>query len=166
MKRRAIYPGSFDPVTNGHLDIAERALHLFDEVIIAVATNPDKDSLFSMDERVDMLKKSIRTIKGTRRLQVVPIKGLLVNFAKVQKASAIVRGLRAFSDFEFEFQLALANHKLAPDIETTFLMPKEHFVYLSSSRVKEIAKLGGDSGLFVPPYVQKRLLEKFSAQQA
>jgi pantetheine-phosphate adenylyltransferase len=155
--RRAIYPGSFDPVTNGHLDVIERARKLFDEVIVAVAINDQKQPLFAPDERLAMLRKAI-TLDGVR---VAPMDGLLVEFAAFENAHAIVRGLRAISDFEFEFQMALMNRKLDPDIETIFLMPKEEYTYLSSRIVKEIAKLGGDVSAFVPPLVAEALAKKF-----
>jgi pantetheine-phosphate adenylyltransferase len=155
--RRAIYPGSFDPVTNGHLDVIERARKLFDEVIVAVAINDQKQPLFAPDERLAMLRQAI-TINAVR---VAPMEGLLVEFAASEGAHAVVRGLRAISDFEFEFQMALMNRKLDSEIETIFLMPKEEYTYLSSRIVKEIAKLGGDVSAFVPPLVAEALSKKF-----
>jgi pantetheine-phosphate adenylyltransferase len=155
--RRAIYPGSFDPVTNGHLDVIERARKLFDEVIVAVAINDQKQPLFAPDERLAMLRQAI-TIDAVR---VAPMEGLLVEFAASEGAHAVVRGLRAISDFEFEFQMALMNRKLDSEIETIFLMPKEEYTYLSSRIVKEIAKLGGDVSAFVPPLVAEALEKKF-----
>ena len=155
--RRAIYPGSFDPVTNGHLDVIERARKLFDEVIVAVAINDHKQPLFAPDERLAMLRQAI-TIDAVR---VAPMEGLLVEFAASEGAHAVVRGLRAISDFEFEFQMALMNRKLDSEIETIFLMPKEEYTYLSSRIVKEIAKLGGDVSAFVPPLVAEALAKKF-----
>ena len=155
--RRAIYPGSFDPVTNGHLDVIERARTLFDEVIVAVAINDQKQPLFGPDERLAMLRQAI-TIDAVR---VAPMEGLLVEFAASERAHAVVRGLRAISDFEFEFQMALMNRKLDSEIETIFLMPKEEYTYLSSRIVKEIAKLGGDVSAFVPPLVAEALAKKF-----
>jgi pantetheine-phosphate adenylyltransferase len=155
--RRAIYPGSFDPVTNGHLDVIERACTLFDEVIVAVAINDQKQPLFAPDERLAMLRNAITN----DNVRVAPMEGLLVEFATSENARAVVRGLRAISDFEFEFQMALMNRKLDPDIETIFLMPKEEYTYLSSRIVKEIAKLGGDVSAFVPPQVAKALARKF-----
>ena len=155
--RRAIYPGSFDPVTNGHLDVIERARTLFDEVIVAVAINDQKEPLFAPDERIAMLRKAI-TIEAVR---VAPMEGLLVEFAASENAHAVVRGLRAISDFEFEFQMALMNRKLDPEIETIFLMPKEEYTYLSSRIVKEIARLGGDVSAFVPRPVAEALAKKF-----
>jgi pantetheine-phosphate adenylyltransferase len=155
--RRAIYPGSFDPVTNGHLDVIERARKLFDEVIVAVAINDQKQPLFSAGERTGMLKEAIKTT-GVR---VAPMEGLLVDFAKAEKACAVIRGLRAISDFEFEFQMALMNRKLNAAVETIFLMPKEEYTYLSSRIVKEIARLGGDVSAFVPRPVREALAKKF-----
>jgi pantetheine-phosphate adenylyltransferase len=148
--RRAIYPGSFDPVTNGHLDVIERARKLFDEVVVAVAHNDQKQPLFSLEERLVFLNEVTREIAG---VTVAPLDGLLVEFAVQQNAGAVVRGLRAVSDFEFEFQMALMNRKLETSVETIFLMPKEEYTYLSSRIVKEIARLGGDVGVFVPPCV-------------
>lgn len=159
--RRAIYPGSFDPVTNGHLDVIERARKLFDEVIVAVAVNDGKQPLFTPDERVALLRTAIKR-EGVR---VAPMSGLLVEFAGAQNAAAVVRGLRAISDFEFEFQMALMNRKLDPKIETIFLMPKEEYTYLSSRIVKEIARLGGDVSAFVPPPVADALAKKFGEKQ-
>ncbi|CAN5584465.1 pantetheine-phosphate adenylyltransferase [soil metagenome] len=148
--RRAIYPGSFDPVTNGHLDVIERARKLFDEVIVAVAHNDQKQPFFSLEERLELLRVSIGSVPNVR---IAPLDGLLVSFAMEQEAIAVVRGLRAVSDFEFEFQMALMNRKLEARVETIFLMPKEEYTYLSSRIVKEIARLGGDIGAFVPPPV-------------
>jgi pantetheine-phosphate adenylyltransferase len=158
--RRAIYPGSFDPVTNGHLDVIERARKLFDEVIVAVAHNDEKQALFSLEERLQLLEQSIGKIGNVR---IAQFDGLLVDFAAAQQASAVVRGLRAVSDFEFEFQMALMNRKLNTNVETIFLMPKEEYTYLSSRIIKEIARLGGDVSSFVPQVVAKALQTKFSA---
>jgi len=157
--RRAIYPGSFDPVTNGHLDVIERARKLFDEVIVAVAHNDQKQPLFTLDERLAMLRTTIGRLD---RVQVAPLDGLLVSFAVQQRASAVVRGLRAVSDFEFEFQMALMNRKLEGNVETIFLMPKEEYTYLSSRIVKEIARLGGDISKFVPQHVVEAFAKKKS----
>jgi pantetheine-phosphate adenylyltransferase len=148
--RRAIYPGSFDPVTNGHLDVIERARKLFDEVIVAVANNDQKEPFFTLDERLNLLHE---TISPGDNVRVASFEGLLVDFAIAQEAIAVVRGLRAISDFEFEFQMALMNRKLDAKVETIFLMPKEEYTYLSSRIVKEIARLGGDISQFVPPGV-------------
>lgn len=156
--RRAIYPGSFDPVTNGHLDIIERARKLFDEVIVAVAHNDEKDPVFSLSERLELLRETAGKIDNVRIAQFT---GLLVEFANAEKAGAVIRGLRAVSDFEFEFQMALMNRKLDAVVETIFLMPKEEYTYLSSRIVKEIARLGGDVSGFVPACVAGALNEKF-----
>ena len=158
--RRAIYPGSFDPITNGHLDLLHRASGLFDELIVAVARDNAKQSLFTVEERVALLEGATNEIP---HLRVVPFGGLLVNFARSQDATAIVRGLRAVSDFEFEFQLALMNRKLDPHLETMFLMPREELTYISSRLVKEIARLGGDIDQFVPPNVAEALRNKLGA---
>lgn len=155
--RRAIYPGSFDPVTNGHLDVIARARKLFDEVIVAVAQNDQKQPLFSLEERLDLLREVTRGMDG---VTIAPMAGLLVDFAVKQDARAIVRGLRAVSDFEFEFQMALMNRKLEGEVETMFLMPKEEYTYLSSRIVKEIARLGGDVHEFVPSCVVESFREK------
>src|SRR5713101_1936181 len=159
LMRRAIYPGSFDPVTNGHLDVIERARKLFDEVIVAVAHNDEKQALFSLEERLQFLQDSIGKIDMVR---IAQFDGLLVEFATAQKASAVIRGLRAVSDFEFEFQMALMNRKLEAGVETIFLMPKEEYTYLSSRIIKEIARLGGDVSGFVPACVAKALRRKFN----
>ena len=157
--RRALYPGSFDPVTNGHLDIIERASRLFDEVIVAVAFNEAKSGLFKAEERVRLLQANVGCFKN---VQVTRFEGLLVDFAHKSGAHVIVRGLRAISDFEFEFQMALMNRKLAPELETIFLMPAEECTYLSSRIVKEIARLGGEVTQFVPESVARALREKYS----
>lgn len=147
----AIYPGTFDPITKGHTDLVERALHLFDEVIVAIAENKNKTPVFSQDERIKMATIALEGIEG---VQILPLDGLLVEFAKQHNAKAILRGLRAVSDFEYEFQLAGMNRKLAPEIETLFLTPAEKYAYISSSLVREIASLGGD----VSPFVHKKVM--------
>lgn len=157
MIRRAIYPGSFDPVTNGHLDVIDRARKLFDEVIVGVAYNDQKHPLFTLEERLGLLRRALGRIKN---VEVAPLDGLLVDFALTRKATAVIRGLRAISDFEFEFQMALMNRKLEATVETIFLMPKEEYTYLSSRIVKEIARLGGDVSGFVPAPVAKALAAK------
>jgi pantetheine-phosphate adenylyltransferase len=161
--KRVIYPGSFDPITNGHLDVIHRAATLFDEVVVAVAYNEQKSSLFTADERTALIQEVIGKVPNIR---VARFDGLLVEFAKAQKATAVVRGLRAVSDFEFEFQMALMNRKLEPVIETIFLMPAEKYTYLSSRIVKEIARLGGDISAFVPDSVARALREKLAAPGA
>ncbi len=155
--RRAIYPGSFDPVTNGHLDVIERARKLFDEVVVAVAHNDQKQPYFTLKERLAFLGKVTASLNGVK---VLPLDGLLVEFAVQQNAHAVVRGLRAVSDFEFEFQMALMNRKLEATVETIFLMPKEEYTYLSSRIVKEIARLGGDVAQFVPACVVEGFARK------
>ena len=157
--RRAIYPGSFDPITNGHLDVIERAAKLFDEVIVAVAHNVEKEPLFTLQERLALLRA---TIGAQSSVRVGQFNGLLVDFAVAEKAHAVIRGLRAVSDFEFEFQMALMNRKLQGTVETIFLMPKEDYTYLSSRLVKEIARLGGDVSKFVPADVAQALRQKFA----
>jgi pantetheine-phosphate adenylyltransferase len=155
---KAVYPGSFDPITNGHVDIIARGLSVFDEVVIAILMNPDKQPLFSVDERVEIIR---RTYAGNRRVRVDTFSGLLVDYAVQSGASVIVRGLRAISDFEFEFQMALMNRRLDPRIETVFMMPAEGYSYLSSRLVKEVFQLGGSVRDLVPPIVEGRLREKF-----
>jgi pantetheine-phosphate adenylyltransferase len=157
--RRAIYPGSFDPVTNGHLDVIERGRKLFDEVIVAVANNDEKQPLFSLEERLALLRETAGKMDN---VQIAEFSGLLVEFARAENAGAVIRGLRAVSDFEFEFQMALMNRKLDAAVETIFLMPKEEYTYLSSRIVKEIARLGGDVSSFVPGGVAKALKRKFT----
>ena len=156
--KRAIYPGSFDPVTFGHIDVIGRALRLFDEVIVAVAPSEGKSPLFPVVERLDLIRASL---PGETRLSVKQFDGLLVDFVKAEKAAAVIRGLRAVSDFEFEFQMALMNRRLAPDVETIFLMPKEDYSYISSRIVKEVARLGGDVSGVVPAPVAAALRQKF-----
>ena len=155
--KRAIYPGSFDPVTNGHLDVVERARKLFDEVIVAVAHNDEKQPLFSLAERLDLLEHTVGKIDNVR---VAQFDGLLVEFALEQKAIAVIRGLRAVSDFEFEFQMALMNRRLRPAIETVFMMPAEQYTYISSRLIKEVFTLGGRVHGLVPELVEQRLREK------
>ncbi len=155
--RRAIYPGSFDPITNGHLDVLQRAARIFDEVVIAVAVNSRKVGLFSPEERLALIQDAVRPLANVR---VAQFQGLLVEFARSHEATAVIRGLRAISDFEFEFQMALMNRKLESQVETIFLMPREEYTYLSSRIVKEIAGLGGEIGAFVPAGVAQALREK------
>jgi pantetheine-phosphate adenylyltransferase len=157
--RIAIYPGSFDPLTNGHLDVVQRAAKLFDRIIIAVAKNESKHPLFTLREREALVKKACAHLPN---VQTDSFDGLLVEYAAARKAGAIVRGLRAVSDFEFEFQLALMNRKLDEKIETIFMMPKDTYTFLSSRIVKEIARLGGDVSSFVPAHVQTALRKKLS----
>ncbi|MBD0372347.1 MAG: pantetheine-phosphate adenylyltransferase [Pyrinomonadaceae bacterium] len=159
--RRAIYPGSFDPVTNGHLDIIERGCKLFDEIIIAILVNPDKRPLFTIEERREMLLEVIQTIStGNCRLLVEDFQGLLVHYAVQREADAIVRGIRAVSDYEYELQMALMNRRLEPRIETVFMMPAEVYSYVSSRLVKEVFQLGATIQGLVPPSVEARMSEK------
>jgi len=156
--RIAICPGSFDPVTNGHLDVIQRATKLFDQVIVAVAHNDAKQPLFTVAERMELVAGSI---KHMPTVKVDSFDGLLVEFAERHKAQAIIRGLRAVTDFEFEFQLALMNRNLNERVETIFMMPKDTYTYLSSRMIKEIARLGGDVSTFVPVHIKTALDKKF-----
>ena len=153
----ALYPGTFDPITYGHIDVIERAREIFDRVIVTVARNTAKQPMFTDDERVAMIREVVRKYKN---VEVESFRGLLVSYAKKKRATAIVRGLRAVSDFEYEFQMALTNRKLADRITTVFLMPHEKYTYLNSSIVREIATFGGDISEFVPPNVRKHLAKK------
>ena len=159
----AIYPGTFDPFTNGHLDILQRARRLFPEVLVAVAARPDKSPLFTLDERMAIVRDATRDLPGVR---IAAFDTLLVDYAREQGAGVIIRGLRAVSDFEYEFQMALMNRRLAEEVETVFLMPHEAYTYLSSRLVKEIALLGGTVSGLVPPLAEKMLAEKFRASRA
>ena len=158
MKKTAIYPGSFDPPTNGHIDIIKRGLKIFDTIIIAILINPAKQSLFTIEERIEFLNESL---KGHSNIEVDSYSGLLVDYAAQRKAQAILRGMRAVSDFEFEFQLALMNRSLNRKIQTVFLMTGLRWIYISSSIVKEAAYFGGDVASMVPPIVNQKLKEKF-----
>src|SRR5499427_8121636 len=161
--RTAIYPGSFDPLTNGHLDVIERAVKLFDRVVVAVAKNEGKQPLFSLEERLEMVRRSIQPL---RTVEADSFDSLLVDYVERRSAQAIVRGLRAVSDFEFEFQLALMNRKLNEKVETIFMMPKDTYTFLSSRIVKEIARLGGDVSAFVPAHVRTALAGKLAEAPA
>ncbi len=161
--RTAIYPGSFDPLTNGHLDVIQRATKLFDKVIVAVAKSESKQPLFDLEERVEMVAAAVRHLPD---VEADSFDGLLVEYADSRGAQAVVRGLRAVSDFEFEFQLALMNRKLNERVETIFMMPKDTYTFLSSRIVKEIARLGGDVSSFVPAHVQAALKDKLSQMPA
>ena len=158
MQRVAIYPGSFDPVTNGHLDIVERGLKIFDKIIVTILHNPAKEVLFSVEERIDMLKACLNNKKG---IEIDTYNGLLVDYAAQKQAHAILRGMRAVSDFEYEFQLALMNRRLNRQIQTVFLMTGLRWIFTSSSIIKEAAQFGGNINGMVPPAVQKKLKEKF-----
>lgn len=160
--RKVIYPGTFDPVTNGHIDIVQRAIELFDSVAVTVAINPSKEPLFSVEERVSMLKESL---KDYSNVSVESFDGLVVDYAKKVGAIGIIRGLRAVSDFEYEFQMALMNRKLASNIATIFLMPHEKYTYLNSSIVRNLSSLNSDVSDFVPSVVHQALKRKFSSQE-
>ena len=157
--RTAIYPGSFDPLTNGHLDVIERAAKLFDRVVVAIAINESKNPLFSLAERRELVSRSVEHLKN---VEADTFTSLLVDYVERRSGQAIIRGLRAVSDFEFEFQLALMNRKLNERVETIFMVPKDTYTFLSSRIVKEIARLGGDVGAFVPPHVKEALKKKLS----
>lgn len=156
---RAIYPGSFDPVTNGHLDVIRRASGLVDELIVGVLNNKAKTPLFSVEERVKMLKEVTKELPGVK---IVPFEGLLIDFAKEMSAKMVVRGLRAVTDFEYELQMAQTNHKLAEDIETAFLTTSLEYSYLSSTIVREVAAFGGDISQFVPEHVEEKIKSKIT----
>ena len=158
MNQAAVCAGTFDPITMGHLDVIERALRIFPRVVIAVAESAGKNPLFNLEQRMELVRSSTAHLEG---IEVQSFNGLLVNFAESVDVRVIVRGLRAFSDFEYEFQMALTNRKLKPSIETLFLMPKQDYSYVSSSNVREVAQLGGDISQFVPPPVQKALNARF-----
>jgi len=161
--RRAIYPGSFDPVTNGHLDIIERGCKLFDEIIVSILVNPDKQPFFTVEERREMLAEVLQDIsQGHCDVRVDSFRGLLVNYAVVQEADVIVRGIRAISDYEYELQMALMNRRLEPGIETVFMMPAEIYSYVSSRLVKEVFHLGGAVSGLVPPVIERRMKEKMN----
>jgi pantetheine-phosphate adenylyltransferase len=163
MPKLAIYPGSFDPVTNGHIDIIVRGLKIFDDIVVCILNNPAKKVLFDIEERMDMLNQSLNGIKN---IEVTTYGGLLVDFAVQRKATAILRGMRAVSDFEYEFQMALMNRRLNRDIQTVFLMTGLRWIFTSSSIIKEAARFGGNINGMVPKIVQQKLKEKFSADNS
>lgn len=158
MMRVAIYAGTFDPLTYGHVDLIERGAELFDRLLLSVAEASPKTTLFTTQERLAMARE---VCKGMDNVEVTVFGGLLVEYARAMNCRVLIRGLRAYSDFEYEFQMALTNRKLAPEIETLFMMPKENHSYVSSSTVKQVAQLGGSTGDFVPPAVERALKEKF-----
>lgn len=158
MSKKAVYPGSFDPITNGHVDIIQRGLKIFDKIVVAVLENPVKNPLFPAQERVKMIKSIFGQDK---KIEVRSFHGLLVQFAKENSAQIVIRGLRAVSDFEYEFQMALMNRKLSTDVETFFMMPSVSYTFLSSKVVKEVFALGGSVRDLVPPLVERKLHEKF-----
>lgn len=161
MEKVAIYPGSFDPVTNGHIDIIKRGLKIFDRIIVTILVNPSKSFLFSLEERIDLLEKSL---KGIPNVEIDSYGGLLVDFARKRNAHAILRGMRAVSDFEYEFQMALMNRKLDREIQTIFLMTGLRWIFTSSSIIKEAARFGGDIESMVPPVVKTALEQKFGVE--
>ena len=156
--KRIIYPGTFDPIHNGHLDIAKRASKIFDEVVLVVAINKEKNPLFNSDERIVLIEKCVVDIKNVR---VSSFNGLVVDYAKSEEAVAIIRGLRHVSDFEFEFQMAMMNYNLNPEITSMFMMPDEKYIHLNSTVIKDVARLGGDISGYVPKSVKKALLKKY-----
>ena len=158
----AVYPGSFDPLTNGHVDIIERGIHLFDKIIVAVLVNVEKSPLFTMQERIEILRD---VFKGQPNVEVDTFEGLLVDYVATRQADVIVRGLRALSDFETEFQMALMNRRLSPHVETVFMMPAEKYTYISSRLIKEVFSLGGEITGLVPPIVEDKLRAKQKAKK-
>jgi pantetheine-phosphate adenylyltransferase len=156
--KRAVYPGMFDPVHNGHVDVIERSLQIFDELIVAVVANPSKQPLFSVKERLEMIDEATSELSNFR---IVAFDGLLIDLVARERADCIVRGIRAISDFEYEFQMALMNRKLRATVETVFLMPHEKYTYISSRLIKEVASFGTSVAGMVPPIVEKRLAEKY-----
>ena len=158
MAKRAVYPGMFDPMHNGHLDLIQRSLQIFDEVIVAVVANPSKQPLFPVNERLEMIDEATANLSN---LRIVAFDGLLIDLVARERADCIVRGLRAISDFEYEFQMALMNRKLRSTVETVFLMPHEKYTYIASRLIKEVASFGATVTGMVPPIVEKRLVEKF-----
>ncbi len=160
---KAIYPGTFDPITNGHTDLIVRATRIFDRIVVAIAANPDKNPLFTVDERIAMVKQ---ICEGMNSVEVVGFDGLLINFVEEQNAHVVLRGLRAVSDFEFEFQLASANRRLNAEIETVFLTPSENHTFTAASLVKEIAAFGGDVSSFLDPRINRILSDKLEQKRS
>jgi len=154
----AVYPGTFDPITNGHIDIINRGLRIFDKIIVTVAVNPGKTPLFSLEERIEMIEQSIGNVEN---VEVAQFQGLIADYLKSVNAIAMIRGLRAISDFEFEFQMSLMNRKLNEDVETVFLMPAQEYIHLNSTLIKEVSSFNGDITEYVPKNVEDKLNEKF-----
>lgn len=165
METLALYPGSFDPITYGHLDILERATELFDKVIITIAVNKQKETVFTGNERETLIEKCLKNKEWADRAEIQQFTGLLVDFAKEKDAQTLVRGVRQVSDFEYEFRMALTNRRLAPDVDTVFLMPNEQLTFISASLVKEIAYWDGDLSSFVPEHVADALRKKFKNKE-
>ena len=157
----ALYPGTFDPITNGHLDVITRAIRIFDRLVVAIAENPSKCPLFTFEERIELVRSVVETLDDHDRVDVAGFRNLTVDFARSIGATSLIRGLRAVSDFEHELQIALTNRKLSQDIESVFLMPSVEYIYLNSSMVKDVVKYGGDVNDFVPEVVKAKLLEKY-----
>ncbi|TVR17396.1 MAG: pantetheine-phosphate adenylyltransferase [Balneolaceae bacterium] len=162
MKHTAIYPGSFDPLTNGHMDILERAAQMFEKIIVTVAVNNKKTAVFSGEERVELIRQAIQGKEWEHKIEIEQFTGLLINFAREKEVNVLLRGVRQISDFEYEFRMALTNRRLAPEIDTVFLMPDEQLTFISATIVKEVAAWGGDLSSFVPDHVAKALHEKFT----
>jgi pantetheine-phosphate adenylyltransferase len=161
MGKRAVYTGMFDPLHNGHLDVIQRSLQIFDEVIVAVGANPSKTALFTVEERLEMIDEATANLGLGANFRIVSFEGLVIDLVTRERANCIVRGIRAVSDFEYEFAMALMNRKLRPTVETVFLMPHEKYTYISSRLIKEVASFGTSVAGMVPPIVEKRLTEKF-----
>lgn len=162
MMRTALYPGSFDPLTNGHLDILQRAAQMYDKVIVTVAVNNKKSAVFTGEERIQLIKDSIKNFDWADRIEVEQFTGLLIDYARKKKVKVLLRGVRQISDFEYEFRMALTNRRLAPEIDTVFLMPDEQLTFISATIVKEVAAWGGELSSFVPENVAKALRKKYS----
>lgn len=162
MERVALYPGSFDPWTNGHLDILNRAVKMFDKIIVTVAVNNKKDAVFTGEERIKLIKESISNSEWSSQVEIIQFTGLLVDLARKKEVNVLLRGVRQISDFEYEFRMALANRRLAPEVDTVFLMPDEQLTFISATIVKEIAAWGGDLSSFVPDNVARALRDKYN----
>jgi len=161
MKNAAIYPGSFDPLTNGHLDILERSVKMFDKVVVTVAVNNKKTAVFTGKERIHLIKETIKNEPWSQKVEIEQFTGLLIDYARQKEINILLRGVRQLSDFEYEFRMALTNRRLAPEIDTVFMMPDEQLTFISATIVKEIAAWNGDLSSFVPDHVAKALKEKF-----